>query len=88
MHDGVAAGKGGGERCWIRDVTDTCRQARRMSDVAFRDRRRGARGSRECDDLMASLQERREDVTPDKARPAREKDWRQSFTLLLDTQTL
>jgi len=88
VHNGVATSEGGGERCWIRDVTDTCRQARRMGDVALRDRRGSARRSRERHDLMASLQERREDVTPYEARPARKKNSRHLFDLLLLTQTL
>jgi hypothetical protein len=88
VHDGVATSEGGGECCWIRDVTDACRQARRMGDVASRDRRCSARRSRERHDLMASLQERRENVTPDKARPTRKKDSRHFYPLLLLAQTL
>ena len=88
VHDGVATSEGGGECCWIRDVTDARRQARRMGDVALRDRRCSTRGSRERHDLMASLQERRENVTPDKARPTRKKDSRHFYPLLLLAQTL
>ena len=67
VYDGIATSEGGGERCWIRDVTDACRQARRMGDVWLRDRRCSARSSRARHDLMASLQERRENMAPDKA---------------------
>jgi hypothetical protein len=88
VHNGVATSEGGGECCWIRDVTDARRQARRMGDVALRDRRCNARGSRERHDLMASLQECRENVTSNKARPAREKDSRHFYPLLLLAQTL
>jgi hypothetical protein len=88
VHDGVAASEGGGERCGIRDVTDARRQARRMGHVSLRDRRCNARGSRERHDLMASLQECRENVTSNKARPAREKDSRHFYPLLLLAQTL
>ena len=88
VHDGVATSEGGGERCWIRDVADACRQARRMGDVALRDRRCSTRRSRERHDLMASLQECGKHVTPDEARPACEKDSRHSFTLPRLTQTV
>ncbi len=88
VHDGVATSEGGGERCWIRDVADACRQARRMGDVALRDRLCSTRRSRERHDLMASLQECGKHVTPDEARPACEKDSRHSFTLPRLTQTV
>jgi hypothetical protein len=67
VHDGVATCEGGGERCWIRDVADARCQERRMGDVALRDHRCSTRRSRERHDLMASLQECREYVTPNKA---------------------
>jgi hypothetical protein len=88
VHDGVATSEGGGERCWIRDVADARRQARRVGSVALRDRRCGTWGPRERNDLVASLKERGEDVTPHKARPTRKKDSRHDSTLLLLTQTL
>ena len=59
-----------------------------MGDVALSDRRSSTRRSRERHDLMTSLQERRENVTPDKARPACEKDSRHFYPLLLLAQTL